>query len=492
MKKCLVPLFVLLLSCHLSAKREVFAHSFMYTKPGYYDIVMEQALWHDIEFNKKGSIRAGLQAIPFFQQSTPLDKNARYFLMKDKCELLVAGDNTPEKSFRDIRAEWVNLPSNFVGTLSLNPKQQQRGCLLEYHQDLLNWFDVRFLRDMYIMILLPIEEVKNQINLKQTNVSNAAATFPHDILEAFNQPSWCYSRIDNCQKRKIGVAELTIKIGTSYISEDYFQLNYYSVLAIPTGNKQNGKTMFEPVNGNNHHLGIGAGIILQAPLNRDTTDFAWCGFIELESVILIRNKQWRTYDLFDKPWSRFLLMNVVGTPEPTSNQPGVNYMTQRITAKPFNIVDFAIGWRLHTATIEAEIGYGIWGHSTERTNLKQPSPVQIVGQVLPNGTTVPVTTTQPIAFGIAGSAPGKTASRSTIAFQAPDDLEFVPIQTSDFNRQSGESFGGFTQRALASIGWINKGATIDTILGLGGSVDVPFHNSLLQLWKIWIKLAGTF
>ena len=167
-------------------------------------------------------------------------------------------------------------------------------------------------------------------------------------------------------------------------------------------------------------------------------------------------------------------------------------MTQRITAKPFNLVDFAFGWRLHTATVEAEIGYGIWGHSTERTNLKQPSPVHIFGQILPDGTTVPVTTTQPIAFGIAGSAPGKTASRSTIAFQAPDDLEFVPIQTSDLNRQSGESFGGFTQRALASIGWINKGTTIDTILGLGGSVDVPFHNSLLQLWKIWIKLAATF
>ncbi len=493
MKKHLVLLFVLSTCAITYAKRDVFAHSFMYTKPGYYDIVMEQALWHDIEFNKHGRIRGGVQAIPFSQNSTPLDKNTRYFLMNGKTELLVSGDaNILDLEIRDIRAEWVNLPSDFRGFLSVKPKQQQNGCLFEYHQDLKNWCDVRFLRDMYIMILMPVAEVKNQIHLTETGVQNAQTEFPQSILQAFNQPTWCFSRIDNCQKKKVGVSELTIKIGTSYISEDFLQLNYYSVIAIPTGNKQNGKTMFEPVNGNNHHLGIGGGLNIQVPLNRDTTDFAWCGFVDLESVILIRNKQWRTYDIYNKPWSRFLLMNVIGV-EDNTNQPGVNYMTQRITAKPFNIVDFAFGWRFYMPHVEAEIGYGIWGHGNERTNLKLPSSTHIFGQTTDvPGIQVPVLTDQCLPFGIAGSGPGKTASKSTIAFQAPDDLEFVPITTYDLDWQTGESYGGFTQRALASIGWINKGENCDTVLGVGGSVDVPFHNSLLQLWKIWVKLGATF
>ena len=489
MKKYLaLLLLVFCANIPIHAKRRVFARSFMYTKPGYYDIVMEQALWHDIEFNKKGPLRAGFQAVPFFQQSMSLCKNTQYFLLEGKTELLVSGDaNIADLEVRDIRAEWINLPSTFRGFLSVNPKQEQRGCFLEYQQDLKNWLDVRFLRDMYIQIQLPVTVVKNNINLRENAVQNPNTTFPHNILEAFNQPSWQFSRIDNCQKKKVGVSELTVKVGTSYISEDYFQINYYSVLALPTGNKQNGKTMFEPVNGNNHHLGIGAGLILQVPLNRDTTDYAFCGFLDIESVILIRNKQWRTYDLFNKPWSRFLLMNVIGA-TPNVNQPGVNYMTQRITAKPFNIVDFAFGWRLRTRHVEAEIGYGIWGHPSERTNLKIPSPIHIVGQ---DGTT-PVVSNQCAVFGIAGSAPGKTASKSTIAFQAPDDDEFVPIQTSDLNWQTGESFGGFTQRALMSLGCVNKGKKIDTLLGVGGSVDVPFHNSLLQLWKVWFKLGATF
>jgi len=494
-KKHLVGLFVCiisLLSPILYAKRRVFERSFMYTKPAFYDEVMKQALWHDIEFHKKGKIKGGIQVIPFFQNSIAMDKNTQYFLMNGKTELLVAGDAIiKDLEIRDIRAEWINLPSDFRGFLSVNPKQKQQGCVFEYHQDL-RLFDISFLKNMYILFSLPVSMVKNHINLTQANVSNPhvgeiPSDMPRDIIEAFNQPSWNFSRIDNCQKKRIGVAELTIKIGSCYLARDFFQLDYYSVIAAPTGNKQTGCTMFEPVNGNNHHLGIGGGINMQVPLNRDTTSFAWCGFINLESVILLRNKQFRTYDLFNKPWSRFLLMNVIGATENT-NQPGVNYMTQRITAKPFNVVDFAIGWRFHTSAMEAEVGYGIWGHGNERTNLKQPAPLHIFGQ---DGR-IPVITDQPLPFGIAGSAPGKTASKSTIAFKAADDLEFVPIMTSDINPQTGESYGGFSQRAFASIGWINKGAMIDAVLGAGFSVDVPFHNSLLQLWKIWLKFSITF
>lgn len=478
MKKYLVLLFVLFLAPSIEAKREAFARSFMYTKPAFYDVVMEQALWHDIAYNKKGSLKAGIQAIPFFQQSMPLEKNARYFLMNGKEKLVVAGDNTPFHLSRDIWAGWLGLPENFSGTLSVNPKQQQKGAMIEYHQDLKQWTDIMILRDMYITIIVTISETHNSINLCQSNVTNPSDEFPRDIIEAFNQPTWCFSRIENDQKKRVGIGEFRVKIGTSYISENAFQLNYYTIMDAPTGNKQNGHTMFQAVNGNNHHFGIGAGINIQAPINHDLTDYTFAFFLDLESVILIRNKQFRTYDPFDKPWGRFMLVNKPNLPNDppidipeTTNLPGVNFMTQKITAKPFNVVDFALGFRMNTAMVEAEVGYGIWGHGNERTNLNQPC-YQL--------------------FGIAGSGAGKTASRSTIAQQAPDDLDFVPLAKSDLNQQTGESFGGFNQRALMSLGWVNKGTTTDTVLGLGASVDVPFHNSFLQLWKIWVKLAATF
>ena len=457
--------------------RDIYSHSFMYTKPAYYDLQMEEALWHNIAYNKEGSVKGGLQFIPFYQQSMALDKNAKYFLIKGKTELLVAGDETPYRLSRDVRAEWVNLPADFSGILSLSPTQRQAGIFLEYQQDLKNWTNVAVIRDMFLTIYMPISETENQINLCQGNVTNPQETFPQDILEAFNQPSWEYSRICNKQKKEVGVAELRIKLGTSYISENYFQLTYYSVLGIPTGNKQNAHTMFQPVNGNNKYLGIGAGITMQAPLNRNLDVYALCLFVNLESVILIRNKQFRTYDLQNKPWSRFLMVNLpndVDNPidiEETTNLPGVNYFTQRIYSKPFNVVDFDLGWRLATQSFEGEVGYAIWGHPTERTNLNNPI-------------------TQP--FGIAGSGPGKTASRSTIAQKAPDDLDFVPITRFDLNQNVGESSGGFVQRAFVTAGWISKNDNVDTVLGLGASFDIPLETSILQLWKVWGKFAVTF
>lgn len=477
MKKYLALLSIVFFVSIKAYDRDVFAHSFMYTKPAYYDVVMEEALWHNIAYNKKGPVKGGLQLIPYYQQSMPLDKTTRYFLMKGKTELLVAGDDTPFRLDRDIRAEWVNLPSDFSGVLSVNPKQRQAGVFLEYQQDLKNWTNVAVIRDMFLTIYMPISETENHINLCQGHVTNPQATFPQDILEAFDQPDWCYSRISNHQKKQVGVAELRIKVGTSYISENYFQLTYYSVLGIPTGNKQNGHTMFQPVNGNNHHLGIGAGITMQAPMNRNLDEYAWCVFLNLESVILIRNKQHRTYDLLGKPWTRFVQVNLpndVDNPidiEETTDLPGVNFFTQKIYAKPFNVVDFVLGWRLTTQSFEGEIGYSIWGHPTERTNLNTPIK-------------------QP--FGIAGSGPGKTASRSTIAQKAPDDLDFVAVTRFDLDQQTGESSGGFVQRAIMSAGWITKNETIDTALGVGASVDVPFETSILQLWKVWGKFAITF
>jgi hypothetical protein len=477
MKKYLVLVLICCGVSYIKAERQVFAHSFMYTKPGYYDVIMEQALWHDIAYNKRGSVNGGLQITPFIQRSMSLPKTARYFLMKDKNDLLVSGDaNTADFDTRDIRAEWIGLPSNFRGTLSMNPKQQQDGCLFEYHQDLKRWTTTRFLRDMYISISIPVSVTHNNIHFTQSGVMNPQTTFPQNILQAFDQPSWNFSRIESCGDKRVGVAELRLKLGTSYISENSFQLNYYSVFAIPTGNKQNGEKMFQAVNGNNRHLGIGAGISLQAPMNRDLERYAFCFFVDLESVILIRNKQFRTYDLYGKPWTRFILVNKPNITPPmnipaTTDLPGVNFMTQRITAKPFNVVDFAFGWRLKASVIEAELGYGIWGHGNERTDLNQPFTH---------------------VFGIAGSAPGKTASKSTIAFQAPDDAVFVPITKADLDPQSGESEGGFNNRFLFSLGWVNEQVKTSTVLGAGCSVDVPFHNSLLQLWKFWIKLSATF
>ena len=245
------------------------------------------------------------------------------------------------------------------------------------------------------------------------------------------------------------------------------------MLVIPIADKEHAEFLFDPVVGNNHHMGIGAALNIQAPLNRDTTYVAFCFFLDLESTILIRNKQHRTFDLRGKPWSRFLLMNKQEGVEPLTDVPGVNLMTYKAVIKPFNVVDFAMGWRTKTQNAEFEAGWGIWGHGYERIDH------------IKNFTEV---------FGIAGTEPGTTASRSTISKRAPNDPEdtFVAITPFDLDLQSGANPGALNFRVFMSTGIINIHRHHDSVFGLGWSIDLPYKNSTVQVWKAWIKFGGSF
>lgn len=470
MKKYAIAFFALCIITKLYADpQEVFGRSFMFTRPAYYHLSMHEHLWHDIVYNKKGDQLGGFQLTTFFQRSTTQDKIARYFLINGKNNLLVSGDlNTQDKDIRDIRAEWLNLSSNFSGRLSMSPHQQQFGFTLEYNQDLKKWLDVKFLRDWYLGFVVPVVIIDNDLRLKQTTVINKG-TNPADIIEAFKQKEWKFSRIEG-NRTQLGVAEIKIIFGSSYMSENHFQIGYYSTVIIPAGKKQDPKFFFDPVVGNNRHPGIGGAVNFQILLNRDPSEFAFCFFLNLESILLIRNKQLRIFDLREKPWSRFMLFNKKGK-APNQNIPGVNLLTREVVVNPFNIVDFTMGYRLKNETIEFEVGYNVWGHGDERVRLRNP-----IKEI----------------FGIAGTTSDKTASESNISNREDDDAEFVRITECDFDANSAQSGSALNHKVHMSGGVKHIGTKMDGFIGVGWFVDLPQKNSALRLWGVWVKLGSTF
>ena len=476
MKKYAIAFFTLCIITQLSADpQEVFGRSFMFTRPAYYHLSMREHLWHDIAFNKKGDMLGGFQLTTFFQRSLNLDKIARYFLINGKNVLLVSGDgNAGDLDIRDVRAEWLKLPNNFRGKLSMRPRQQQFGFSLEYNQELKKWLDVRFLRDWYLSIVVPVVAVDNDLRLTQRDVINKG-TNPADIIEAFKQPEWQFSRIEG-ERSRLGVAEIKVLLGSSYMSENHFQVGYYSALTIPTGKKQNPKFLFDPVVGNNRHVGLTGAVNFQILLNRDPSTLAFCFFINLESTLLIRNNQFRTFDLKGKPWSRFLLFNKKGEP-PNQNIPGVNLLTREVTINPYNMVDFSMGWRIKNEHMEFEFGYNIWGHGDERVRLRNPIEE---------------------TFGIAGTAANRTASKSTINNLAADDTDnqnnplFVAITESDLDANSTQSGSALNHKVHMSGGAKHIGKKMDSFIGAGWFIDLPQKNSPLKLWGIWVKLGATF
>lgn len=371
--------------------------------------------------------------------------------------------------------------------MRINPEQSQGGVDFKYNQDIGTFLDVPFFRDSWFSVDFPLVVVNNNINLHQTLLSTPTSEFPHDIKQAFNNPAWCYGRI-GCNHTAIQIPWITVMMGSPFLAQRYNQIGYYTGITIPTSKKADPKYLFSPLTGYNGHIAINAGVNFNVLLNKEIDRFAACWYLNLDNIFLIRAKQKRTFDLKCKPWSRYMLYHVRCSEEqeladiPSSQQfvPGVNLLTRDAIVHPYDIIDFATGFRFTIENkIEVELGYGIWGHTEEWVYLicEQQTPkdcglIGIAGQTV-NG--VP-----------------HTASGSTISKQAENDDFFIPINDFDLDPDSGASYAALNHNAHGSISYLYFGNCFDGFISAGWFLDFPQKNAALQTWGAWGKIGASF
>jgi len=461
------------------------SRTFMLTRPVSHNIVAQQSLWHDFLYNKKECIGGSFQIIAYYQQSIRESYTTKYFLPCFKTSLVVLGDDNHDSQHRDIRAEWLGLPSDFRGGMSICPEQRQTGVLLEYSQDLKRFADYDFLKRFWINIALPLVVVENNMNISQFDVFNKGCLNdqPKDLIEAFRQKDWMYAKI-NGKSSVFSPAPLMIRLGGAFLDDGPNQIISYTSIYIPMGQEDQNRYLFEPVAGYNGHLGFGPGVNFQIGLNRDDKFYDICLFANLEAVFLIRDWHYRTFDLKGRPWSRYLLFNKKFGP-PDQNIPGVNVLTRRVKVRPYFMADFSTGLRVKSEKFEFELGYSIWGHGAEK--------IECVRRF-------------ECIWGIAGiSQPGdqlaRSASVSTICHREATDEEnlpedqdptFVPVTDVDVDIYSAEGQGALNHRVHVAGGFEKKGTSVDVFFGAGGYYEIPQKNSALKTAGAWFKLGGSF
>jgi hypothetical protein len=455
------------------------SETFMFTQPVTHHRAIIEPAWHTLVHDNtyhSSTLRA-IQMIGYYQHSLADKKVSEYFLINRKTLLSVRGDTAPGAHTRDVRAEWLGISNpEFSGYLSINPSQVQAGFTLEYLYQLPPWENIACTYAWWLDLQLPFVMMRNSMQLEQHDVSHPGTDYPSDIVQAFAQPAWHYAKIAGPMKR-MQFSQLTIDIGFDYLACDGFEISCYGGLCVPFIKPQNPEYLFSPFLGNNGHLSIEAGVLFQIVFNEYSDCASWCWFVELENHFLISNEQCRTFDLKGKQWSRYLLYNHIDGP-PNQNIPGVNILTQKVKAHPYSMVDFYTGFRHNTAHTELELAYSIWGHSDEQLELRCPFP-----QV----------------YGIAGngSLPGKpgsaaSASKSTIAFQAENDAEFITISAFDLNLSSAAARSALNHTLSLALSFFVSKASCDTFINIGGFYEAPQKNSALRLWGSWVKIGAQF
>lgn len=472
MKKYLIAGLTLL--CSLNAnedqilgKKIYYAKSFLFTRPAYQELALHQALWHNplLDITRKGAVNIA----PVYQKSTNANKIKTFFLPPDTPELLVSTNALD----RNMLPEWLGLPSNFTGNFTFAPKQQEAGFLMEFRYMIGDFLNIPFLQNSWVDVQVPVTEVRNNMNLTQWNIENApASTTPvHDIVSAFNNPAWHYNII-NGSRKKLGISELRLAIGTTFLSTERGYVATYSALSIPTTKPFDGRYMFAPQIGYNGHVGIIWGILMECPLTRPGCNQKLSFQVSLENNWLIRNHQYRTIDIQGKPWSRYLLFRKQYEAADVT-YPGVNVLTQKVRVSPHSVIEFSAGLRGTMQNgLQGEFGYNLWGFG---------------------GDSLRLTSSWTGEYGIAGTTANTTAHNSTLRYRAPNDTTFRPLTITELDINTAVMPSAVIHRIYASLGIIKKGTKLDGIFGIGGAIDIPQNTTKsLSTWNLWFTVAGGF
>jgi hypothetical protein len=517
-------------------RRKATSQSFFTVTPEFQAGTPERTtLWrHDRLFARSGGRGGTIQLVPFGGRSTRASDLAGYFSIDFKSTLTVSEDLSSNPA--DISAEQLNIYTNegtsvnpnlpFLSNICFEPRRNVAGLGVSYRQGFARRDDGR---GFFFEMSFPIEEVKTSMHLGETVLQNGNGalecatlltppfggnaiyqcplqsavalngipTSPvATVCEAFQQPAWAFGRIENgsSHNKKTGVADIDLLIGYDVINNPGCYLSSYLGVLAATGTRPNGVLMFEPIIGYNKQTAIRMGsqfgieVWTHATKNRSM----WFQF-QSEFFFHINNTQVRSFDVKNKPWSRY--MQVYSSPEQaiqafTSGSiylhtPGINVFTQEVTVNSGTSRTYQSAWVFNNEGFQGELGYTFNARPAECVSLNCKFPEGVAFKSL--------------------SAPGAINSAQMI--NQPDTcLDIQPftgyspyeiyaansISDADLDMNSAAHPALETYIVYASLGnrWDEREYPL--FLGGGGSYEFCKDNSAMTRWVLWGKVGFSF
>ena len=455
------------------------SQTFMFTRPIFHSLFAQQQVWNDIINKEICSGDSTSQALYMYQKSKPYNKNGAYFLLDCKPCIKVLGDaellsGVPAYNQRDVRAEWLDLSSDFNGELSLCPKQEEQALFLEYNYNLGDVFGLDFFKSWWFDFFIPFVSVKNNINPRGKE----------ELIDSLNKPEWCGARITPKDLSKFGVPEIRLNLGTTLLNQDGFLCATYTGIAIPTVNKYPSTYLFSPLLGVNGHIAFISGLTMELPLYSNYRNSDIRILFNAKNDWYLAHNQTRTFDLWNKPWSRYLQYRKQGEAETIS---GVNLFTRTVEVHPNNMFEIAAALRGKIHGFYVELGYSLWGHGDERIEYpekKCDNRLYDLEKYGIAGSTVLDAENNPVYL---------SASASTISTRIddPQDL-FVSIKARDIFLCSANGRGGVVNKGEVSLAYACQNDSLLGSFGIGAYFEAPVGNTLLKNHGYWAKALFNF
>ena len=505
--------------------------TYMFCRPVFDSIAINQATWSYL-INDKQTNNSAFQAYPIISTSIDNPNSSKYFLFGYKKELTVAagtsssnftttgipkpttlsqGAYTVETFSRDILGQWLGITNTNGASFSLQPKQTQIATMFEYHQDLKTFIKSKFVQDMSISIAAPLTMVENNIGYSGYSA----------VAKAFTQSNFQYAKISTHDITSVALSQVQIALNTQYLKNDESHIISSTGVIIPLTNQNHNSYLFEPVQGFNSHFVLNSAAFFQFPVYKKSPDASSSilFFLNINNNFLCRNHQLRTFDIKNKPYSRYLTLLDRYTNSPV---PAMNVLTLRTRVEPFNAFNLAAGFRVKNNNLTMSLGYELWAHGTE---VITPEPQQQeygyqarrdnqsgnwnddrygIAFINENGNLAYLDNTGAVKP-LPTNQPGLTASESTINYVASPNgtlsccgatSTFTQtnkyLKLNDLDKFSCAAQATMIHKAFISLGREEKGKTRDMFANIGFSIELAQNNASLGTWTGWIKVGLTF
>jgi hypothetical protein len=463
--------------------------------------------------NERAHVRengiGGALDVVFFGSKSTNDKRLASYFMPDCATKLTAGSNASQEATLDSRHFNVftanDTEDQFESSLCFSMNQSVMGIGLHYKQ-LFYWNDQET-EGWWLSISAPITRVKNTVNMSE-KITDPVIAAPTggvtSMTQAFNQSAWCYGKIAcECPEAKIGLADIEVKIGGEILPCPEAHFAFYGGLVIPTGNKAKAAYVFEPIVGNGGHLGLATGMEGGYILWKNDDKNQWFSAeFSTHSQYLFKNTQTRSFDVKNKPWSRYQAMyaneaqaqKAITDGDIYLQTPGINMLTSDVNVTPrlsHNINSSAI---FNASGFRIEVGYNLFCRQSECVKLDctwatgNDAPAfkkQLSLDEIQAGDPVVLDPTRPIGF-------LQEEGISDVGFIV-DDYSLASIKEADLNMQSATHPAILTNTFHLALGY--RWDKLNFPIHLDGGASYEFaqeNNTVLDRWAVWAKAGFAF
>lgn len=470
------------------------------------------------------------QAVLFGSRTTNGDDLARYFFFDGQDTLRVAevGPIAGQAGFgkQNLLAQDFNIftvNGNFESNITISPQQSVIGLGLHSRHSF--WKNHDYGRGFWLSASTSIQHVKNDMNFCEFVINdgggvNEAANnvVVGNMTEAFAQPGWMYGKIcANSSMKKTGLADIEFKIGYEWLQHEPAHMESYLGVIIPTGNRNESEFVFEPIVGRGKSAGIMFGSCLGLEIWTSADGDKNIRYeLANHTEILFKRDQRRSFDLKNKPWSRYLPVYatqeeaqeaanlLAANPLHAQNMatPGINVFTQEVKVTPGLTHDINTAFVFTCRRFQAEVGYNFLAKRAEKVELEcQWKPLVALKHFLGAGQTNPIRTIngspyyEQLVSSIAIATPPVVPPTPGILL-IPVQLaqyETATIQVTDLDLNTAATPAILTNTLYGTLGFHLHEREYPLFGNVGVSYTFSKNNDAVpRKWVVWAKMGVSF